>query len=64
MWHGQEIKQIGPIEPLPQQVQHKPIPLPEGLQWISFNNTSVINDLLYNHMSNKLLYFQRAHTVD
>ena len=38
VWRGQEIKQIGPIEPLPQQVQHKPIPLPEGLQWVPFYN--------------------------
>ena len=44
VWCGQEIKQIGPIEPLPQQVQHKPITLPEGLQWVSFDSTGVINN--------------------
>ena len=49
VWRGQEIKQIGPIEPLPQQVQHKPIPLPEGFQWVPWDIRSVINDLLYDH---------------
>ena len=48
VWCGQEIKQIGPIEPLPQQIQHKPISLPEGLQWIPNDITSVIDDLHYN----------------
>ena len=52
VWRGQEIKQIGPIEPLPQQVQHKSIPLTEGLQWIPFDSTSIMNDLLYKQMSN------------
>ena len=46
VWRGQEIKQIGPIEPLPQQVRHKPFPLHEGLQWVPFDITSVIDDLL------------------
>ena len=44
VWRGQEIKQIGPIEPLPQQVQHKPITLPEGLQWVSCDSTGVISN--------------------
>ena len=50
VWRGQEIKQIGPIEPLPQQVQHKPIPLPEGLQWVPYDSTTVIDDFLYNQV--------------
>ena len=58
VWRGQEIKQIGPIEPLPQQIQHKPIPLPEGLQWIPCNSTSVIGDLVSNQMPN---YFIRRY---
>ena len=58
VWRGQEIKQIGPIEPLPQQIQHKPIPLPEGLQWIPCNSTSIIGNLVSNQMPN---YFIREH---
>ena len=53
VWRGQEIKQNGPIEPLPQQIQHKPIPLPEGLQWTPCNST-----LVSNQMPN---YFTRGH---
>ena len=59
VWRSQEIKHIGPIEPLPQQVQHEPIPLPEGLQWIPFDITSVISDLIPNQMLN---YFMSGHT--
>ena len=45
LWRGQEVKLVGPIEPLPQKVQQKPIHLPEGLQWVPFDITSVLNDL-------------------
>ena len=50
MWRGQEVTQIGPIEPLPQQVQQKPIPLHEGLQWVPFDISRLQNDALYEHM--------------
>ena len=50
VWRGQEIKQIGPIEPLPQQVQHETTPLPEGLQWVPFDSTSAMNNLVHNKM--------------
>ena len=49
LWCGQEIKQIGPIEPLPQQVQHKPVLLPEGLEWVPYDFASHIKMLLHNH---------------
>ena len=32
-------------------MQHKSIPVPEGLQWVPFDITSVMNDLVYNQMS-------------
>ena len=50
VWRGQEIKQIGPIEPLPQKVQQKPIPLPEGLQWVPYDIDRIIKDILHNQM--------------
>ena len=53
LWRGQEIKQIGPIEPLPQQVEHKPIPLPEGLQWVPYDHTMAITSLFYNSQTIK-----------
>ena len=50
VWRGQEIKQIGPIEPLPQKVQDKPISLPKGLRWVPYNINSIIKDLLNHQM--------------
>ena len=63
VWRGQEIKQIGPIEPSPQQVQHKPFPLPEGLQWDPYDIASVINDLVYNQLSKNSIR-ERAQWID
>lgn len=50
-WRGQEVKQIGPIEPLP-QVQQKLTPLPEGLQWVPYDSISFANDLKYKFNTN------------
>ena len=48
-WRGQEIKEIGSIVPLPHQVQKKPVPLPEGLEWVSFDINNFINDVLWEY---------------
>ena len=45
LWRDQEIKQIGLIEPL-LQVKHKPIPLPEVLQWVPYDNTMAIDQIV------------------
>ena len=50
LWRGQEVIQIGPIEPLSQNVQQKPIPLPKGSQWVPYDITSMINDLYYTNL--------------
>lgn len=54
VWRGQEIKQIGPIEPLPQQVQHK-LANSKGLQWVPFYVTNVTNDLVNDHAPNSAI---------
>ena len=33
LWRGQVVEEIGPINPLPEQVQQKPFLLSEGYQW-------------------------------
>ena len=33
LWRGQNVQQVGSIDPLPEQVQREPYLLPEGLQW-------------------------------
>ena len=33
LWHGQEIKEVGPIEPLPEYIRKEPYSLPKGFQW-------------------------------
>ena len=40
LWCGQEIGEIGPIEPLPAHVRQEPYSLPQGFHWValSFND--------------------------
>ena len=40
LWRGQEVGEVGPIEPLPEHVRQEPYSLSQGFQWValSFNN--------------------------
>ena len=40
LWRGQEVGEVGPIEPLPEHVRQEPYSLPQGFHWValSFNN--------------------------
>ena len=40
LWRGQEVGEVGPIEPLPEHVRQEPYSLPQGFRWValSFNN--------------------------
>ena len=50
VWRGQEIKQIGPIEPLPQKIRQKPVSLPKGFQWAPYDIDRIIKDILHGQM--------------
>ena len=38
---GQEVKEIGPIEPLPEQVRQEPYSLPQGFYWVTLSSSNV-----------------------
>ena len=40
LWRGQEVGEVGPIEPLPVHVRQEPYSLPQGFHWValSFND--------------------------
>ena len=41
LWRGQEVGEIGPIEPLPEHVRQEPYSLPQGFQWITLSSSDV-----------------------
>ena len=41
LWRGQQIDEVGPIEPLPEHVRQEPYSLPQGFQWITLRNNDI-----------------------
>ena len=41
LWRGQEVGEIGPIEPLPEHIRREPYSLPQGFQWVPLNNSNI-----------------------
>ena len=48
LWRGQEVGEVGPIEPLPKHVRQEPYSLPQGYQWVTLgrsNAEEVVNSM-------------------
>ena len=41
LWRGQEVGEVGPIEPLPEHVRQEPYSLPQGFQWVTLSSNDV-----------------------
>ena len=41
LWRGQEVGEVGPIEPLPEHVRREPYSLPQGFQWVTLSSCNV-----------------------
>ena len=41
LWHGQEVGEVGPTEPLPEHVRQEPYSLPQGFQWVTLSSSNV-----------------------
>ena len=41
LWHGQEVGEIGPIEPLPEYVRQEPYSLPQGFHWVTLTSNDI-----------------------
>jgi len=46
LWCGQEIGEVGPIEPLPEHVRQDSYSLPQGFQWVTLT-TSDVEEVVY-----------------
>ena len=40
LWRGQEVGEVGPIEPLPEHVRQEPYSLPQGFHWVTLSSSS------------------------
>ena len=41
LWRGQEVGEVGPIEPLPEHVKQEPYSLPQGFHWFTLSSSNV-----------------------
>ena len=41
LWRGQEVGEVGPIEPLPEHVRQEPYSLPQGFHWVILSSNNV-----------------------
>ena len=41
LWRGQEVGEVGPIEPLPEHIRQKPYSLPQGFHWVSLSSSNI-----------------------
>ena len=39
LWRGQEVGEVGPIEPLPEHIRQEPYSLPQGFHWVTLTNS-------------------------
>ena len=40
LWRGQEVGEVGPIEPLPEHVRQEPYSLPQGFHWVTLSSSN------------------------
>ena len=41
LWCGQEVGEVGPIEPLPEHVRQEPYSLPQGFHWVTLTSNDI-----------------------
>ena len=41
VWRGQEVGEVGPIEPLPEHVRQEPYSLPQGFHWVTLTSNNI-----------------------
>ena len=58
LWRGQEVEEVGPIEPLPEHIRQEPYSLPQGFQWVTLSSSDaeevghlMVNVSLFNNFT-------------
>ena len=67
LWRGQEVGEVGPIEPLPEHVRQEPYSLPQGFQWVTLSSSNVeevvkfITKYSHFNIDNSAINFAMSH---
>ena len=64
LWRGQEVGEVGPIEPLPEHVRQEPYSLPQGFQWVTVNTDNVDEVAMCLHKCTETLRINYDHNHD
>ncbi|XP_065900326.1 uncharacterized protein [Dysidea avara] len=46
LWRGQEVGEVGPIEPLSEHVRQEPYSLPQGCRWVSLSSSNDADEIV------------------
>ena len=49
LWRGQEVGEVGPIEPLPEHVRREPYSLPQGFHWVTLSSSEEVVKFMNKH---------------
>ena len=49
LWRGQEVREVGPIEPLPEHVRQEPYSLPQGFRWVTLSSSDAKEILMFTN---------------
>ncbi|XP_065915601.1 glycylpeptide N-tetradecanoyltransferase 2-like [Dysidea avara] len=60
LWRGQEVGEVGPIEPLPEHVRQEPYSLPQGFQWVTLNSSDAEEVVYFMRKTQPTLGFSLA----
>ena len=67
LWRGQEVGEVGPIEPLPEHVRQEPYSLQQGFHWVtlSSNNIDKVAKFFSRHMhDNKMINLTHERIIE
>ena len=56
LWRGQEVGEVGPIEPLPEHVRQEPYSLPQGFHWVTLSSSNIKEIVNFSKKHNDLIY--------
>ena len=67
LWRGQEVGEVGPIEPLPEHVRQEPYSLPQGFHWVLLTSNNIEEVVRLANKSDAKIHgknYDHTHTIN
>ena len=67
LWRGQEVGEVGPIEPLPEHVRQEPYSLPQGFHWVPLTSDNIEEAVRLDNKSDAKIHGKNCdhtHTIN